>query len=369
MKIGILTQPLCNNYGGTLQNYVLQTVLKRMGHGVTTLNYPVEVCSYDSQMRYMLSCCRRILRKLSGDPSIVYISLKEESRKAVELAHLEKAFMDKHMHIVPIKSPITFDAVKDMPFDAFVVGSDQVWRPRYADKNLGNMFLDFTKGMNVKRVAYATSLGTDVWEYTPEQTKNCAELVKQFDAISVREASGVKLCKENLGVEPKHMLDPTLLLTKEDYLSVCSGNEHPNGGYIAVYTLDYTKQKMAFLNAVSKELNTPLHLIGRFTKAGFPSIESWLEGIANAKYVITDSFHGTVFSTIFERQFVTLGNAARGNSRFDSFFTTLGLSADRQCSDVASVIKMLQQPIDYTKINAIKAEKQKEAIEFLKSSL
>ena len=354
MNIAILTQPICNNYGGILQNYALQTLLERRGHIVTTLNYPVVVGYSSGALRHVLSICKRTIHKLTGHPEVVWIDLATESRKQVELAHLQKAFFDKHLHLHQIESPITWEQIESFDFDAFVVGSDQVWRPRYNTGHLTNLFLDFTEGQKVKRVAYAASLGTDVWEFDASQTIQCATLAKLFDAISVREASGVSLCRNYLGVEATHVLDPTLMLDADDYLSLCSGKEHPEGDYIAVYTLDYTKQKMALLNAVSKKLNCPLHFIGRFTKKGYPSIESWLESIAHAKYVITDSFHGTVFSTIFQKQFVTLGNAARGNSRFDSLFATLGIDIERQCNDVTTIVHVLKESIDYNSINKVK---------------
>lgn len=108
-----------------------------------------------------------------------------------------------------------------------------------------------------------------------------------------------------------------------------------------------------------------MYFIGRFTKKGYPSVESWLEGIANAKYVITDSFHGTVFSTIFMRQFITLGNAVRGNSRFDSLFNILGIPKERQTNNVNQIIDLLQQPIDYKSVNRLKAEWQDKSNSFL----
>lgn len=379
MNIAILTQPICNNYGGVLQNYALQTILERRGHKVTTLNTPVVPGYSGSCLRHALSICKRVLHKLSGHPEVVWVDLAVESRKQVELAHLQKQFIDKHLHLAnptyllnPSNSSVSEQgrttnsspsSLLSSPFDCFVVGSDQVWRPRY-NKHIETMFLDFTDGKDVKRVAYAASLGTDVWEFSDELTERCAPLAKQFDAISVREASGVTLCKNYLEVDATHVLDPTLMLDAEDYLSLCSGNDHPQGDYIAVYTLDYTKEKMALLNEVSRQLNCPLHLIGRFNKEGYPSIESWLEGIAHAKYVITDSFHGTVFSTIFQKQFVTLGNVARGNSRFDSLFATLGINKERQCNDPQTIAHLLKESIDYVNINKHKSEFRKQSTQF-----
>ncbi len=368
MRIAILTQPICNNYGGILQNYALQTVLERDGHSVTTLNYPVVPVYSGSPVRHVLSTAKRLLQKIGGDPKIIWVDIAKEARKQVELAHLQKLFIDERLHLKTINPPLTFDQVKDFGFDAYVVGSDQVWRPRY-NHYIENMFLDFTEGSNVKRVAYAASLGTDKWEYSVEETERCARWASNFNAISVREHSGVGLLKEYLNVDASHVLDPTLLLSKEDYLSICSGGKYLGEEYIAVYVLDYSKEKISLLNEISRELHCPLRFIGRFTKSGYPSVESWLEGIARAKYVVTDSYHGTVFSAIFEKQFVTLGNLARGNSRFESLFESLGIPSNRLTIEPSKIESLLKTPLEYDSILARKNEMQNKSHFFLHNSL
>lgn len=365
MNIAILTQPICNNYGGIIQNYALQTVLERMGNSVTTLNNPVVPGKYGSRIRLFLSVMRRLLWKISGKPGIVWINPEIQGFKEIDLAQLQKRFIDEYLHIVNVEIPLTRDQVIDRNFEAFVVGSDQVWRPRY-NKCIENMFLDFTESMNVKRIAYAASFGSDNWEITSGQTSRCFELAKRFEAISVRESGGVKLCKEYLGVDAFHVLDPTLLLEASDYLELCGGCEHPSGDYIAVYILDYSKKRMQFLRRISKELKLPIHFVGRFTKSGFPSVESWLEGIANAKYVITDSFHGTVFSIIFQKQFLTIQNLVRGVDRFKSLLELLGLE-DRLISD--NGFEILGNEIDYSKVNTILNREREESMKFLRDNL
>lgn len=337
-----------------MQNYALQTLLERRGHTVTTLNFPVvEVCPRN-KIHHFLSNCRRFIHKLFGYPDVIWVDIFKEYRKRVELATLQKNFLDKKLNLYSIKAPLSWQQIKDFNFDAYLVGSDQVWRPRYNRENLTNLFLDFVEGKDVKRVSYAASFGTDKWEMSNEETERCSHLAKLFDAISVRESSGIELCKSYLGVDAIHVIDPTLMLDAEDYLSLCGGFEHPKGDYIAVYSLDYTKEKLALLNTVSKRLNIPLHFIGSFSKSGYPSMESWLEGIAYAKYVITDSFHGVAFSIIFQKQFVTLGNPIRGNGRFDSLFATLGIPMERQTNEVNKILSLFQQLINYDDVNSFK---------------
>lgn len=368
MKIAILTQPITCNYGGILQNYALQTVLERMGHTVATLDYPQRVYHYDNALHRLLSICHRTLLKLSGDSSIHYVDVVRESKKGIKYSQSLKPFLEKYLHLKEMDFPLTKKDIEKGGYDAFVVGSDQVWRPRYAKGNghLLNMFLDFTSGMNVKRIAYAASFGSDRWEIPESLSQTCRELAGKFDAISVRERSGVKLCKDNLDVDAVQVPDPTLLLSTEDYLALCSGREHPECEYIAVYMLDRSKKKLDLLEEVSKRLGLPLHIIGGVDKNGCRSIGSWIEGIAGAKYVITDSFHGTVFSIIFHKQFVTLGNAVRGNSRFDSLFSTLGISEERMvnCSD--DVVIQLNTTVNYSAVDRNIAQQRELAEKFLK---
>ena len=137
---------------------------------------------------------------------------------------------------------------KEGNYDAYVVGSDQCWRPRY-NAFLSSMFLDFVKGEKTKRIAYAASFGTDQWEFTQEMTSICVPLAQKFDFVSVREDSGLKLCKEHLGVNAVHVLDPTLLLTKEDYTHLIKAENEPQSkGTLFNYILDPDAAKSAFIN-------------------------------------------------------------------------------------------------------------------------
>ena len=113
-------------------------------------------------------------------------------------------------------------------YDYVVIGSDQTWRPSIS-ADIYNFFLDFLQDENqIKKIAYATSFGTDQWEFSEEQEKRCKQLVKQFDAVSVREESGISLCQQFLDVDAEHVLDPTLLLKQEDYLKIVHASDFEN---------------------------------------------------------------------------------------------------------------------------------------------
>lgn len=319
MNIAIVTQPIKSNYGGVLQNYALQHVLRQLGHNPITLDYR------------------------DSSPLWFYIG---QTIKTILLA----PFPSKRRKITPyrnvfIRSPLIMDfvhknitltkeemlsykrsALTKYDIEAIVVGSDQVWRPMYNPGCLYDTFLGFAHGLNIKKLAYAASFGVDNWEFTLEQTKRCGELVRDFDAVSVREASGKELCKSYLSVDAVEVLDPTLLLNADDYKAVCSQVPTAKNDYLCAYILDWNEEKLSVVKTFAKSLCCELKLFSAHTQLEL-SVEEWLAMFRDAKFVITDSFHGSVFSIIFHKPFYSLVNSDRGASRFHSLLGKFGLSS------------------------------------------
>lgn len=325
MKIGILTLPLQYNYGGLLQNFALQTILKRMGHNVVTLNVPYK--SNGTFKDKAVDIIKKILEALTF-PNGKVLGLINFMPTSKILAQNTQRFIDNYINHIPFKSP------RNQDFGALIVGSDQVWRPMYAD--LEKTFLGFAKNWkNVIRIAYAASFGADEWEYTDDETKYVTELARLFGAISVREFSGVALCKNELGVEACHVLDPTMLLKPEDYINILNLNNLPKSkGELFYYFLDYSKEKENAKNIASNILclksftvNSRVEDVNASIYERIqPPVEQWVRAFKDAKFVITDSFHGTVFSIIFNKPFVVLGNKKRGMARFNSLLSSFGLN-------------------------------------------
>ena len=213
MKIGLLSLPLNWNYGGILQQYALKETLQGMGHVVTIFSRRMD---RDGMLRRAPVCFKwKTLSYLAYIPFLRFLPL-------IGVQDF------KRRHLTNLTGEIFDDATArklsvDLALKAFVVGSDQVWN-RTATPKLYNYYLDFTHEIpDVRRIAYAASFGKSEWDYSEAETKMCAELAQSFDAISVREDSGVTLCREKLGVAAVHMPDPTLLLKKEQYQAVISG--------------------------------------------------------------------------------------------------------------------------------------------------
>lgn len=374
MKIGIITHPLEYNYGGLLQNYALQHVLRSFGHDVRTIDKVF--FQYHSRWSVVLLLKRFIKRIIGREISISkkqYCFIKKNCTDFVKKnINVTKKFEnDKELKSI----------IKKYKFDAYIVGSDQVWRPAFAN-NIYNDFLDFCQDKeNIKRLAYSASFGISEWEFSEEQTKECSRLAKLFDAISVREDSGIVLCKEHLDVDAMHVLDPTLLLEKEDYIKLVEKNKEPvSEGNLFCYILDNNdsiengikeiEQKLSLKSFQVKAKNNKWTLKrGENIKDHvIPSPTKWLRAFMDAEMVFTDSFHGCVFSIIFNKPFWVIGNKERGNARFDSLLKQFNLESRRV--DIKEIDNIdLTTPIDWDKINTIKKEWQDKSINFLKNNL
>ncbi len=367
MRIGILTLPLHTNYGGILQAYALQTVLERMGHDVCLIEkkrQPLRLPLWKAPLSYG----KRIIKNLTGNPFPIFYEQKMNHETPIVRQNTDK-FINKY-----IKRRIVddFSDIKETDFDAIVVGSDQVWRPKYF-REIEHAYLDFTEGWNIKRIAYAASFGTDKWEYTTAQTERCKKLAENFNAVSVREVSGVDLCRKHLAVRARHVLDPTMLLPKEDYISLFenAGTSRGNGTLLN-YILDDTPEKTAFIEMIVKEkglqpfrVNIVNDINQPVEKRVAPSVEQWLRGFYDAEFVVTDSFHACVFSIIFNKPFIAIGNVGRGLSRFTSLLCSFGLT-DRLITNIAEFAGI--DSMEWSKPNRTLDENREHSMEFLTGS-
>lgn len=370
MKIGILTQPLHANYGGILQNYALQQVLKQMGHEVWTIDWGngsgLRETLYRMKVRVLHTLLPYKFPPLRYKPND-----KERAIIQRNTNHFINTYIN-HTEVVHSYEGFGSQAEKGK-YDVYVVGSDQCWRPCY-NAFLSSMFLDFVHDKQVKRIAYAASFGTDKWEFTPQQTAVCAPLAKKFDIVTVREDSGVKLCKQHLGVDAVHVLDPTILLTKEDYIQLIEKEKEPKyDGTLFNYILDPDTKKSAFIQKVAKskglkafqvlpkcqtETRTKDDVKNRIEDCVFPGVTTWLRAFMDAEMTIVDSFHGMVFSIIFNKPFWAIGNVSRGMSRFTSLLRMFHLEDRLLETDHLDNVDF-SKPIDWIMINGILEEKRR----------
>lgn len=386
MKIGILTQPLLNNYGGLLQNYALQQVLQGMGFEVETIDHSVSTKT--SLLRQTMSKIKvRLYHTLFPKRYNLPRYVPNTKESAIIRANTNY-FINKYIaRTNPLFTIREFDNIaKSNKYDAYVVGSDQCWRPEYNGFFLAEMFLRFAnKQTNVKRIAYAASFGTDKWEFSQNETIQCAALAKMFDLVTVREDSGVELCHNNLGVEAISVLDPTMLLDKEDYKKLVENENEPQSpGDLFYYFLDPSAGKKVLMENIAAERDlTPFTVMPKYqaenrTKEDvkkriedcvFPSVTKWLRAFMDAKMVICDSFHGCVFSIIFNKPFWVISNNYRGNARFNTLLKIFHLynrliDVNTNVSDLKSVAV-----INWDEVNDIWSAKGRESLCLLKNAL
>jgi len=379
-NICILTQPLSYGYGGLMQAYALQKILKKMGHTVHTEDRRQNTSVFKRIINNLiLTITPFVGRFLTPVTHVHYTSNKIEriiygGPRQFKLKYLTttEPVYSNEKHIF-----------KKYGFDTYIVGSDQVWRPKYmyGKGSIYNYFLDFTAGQDVKRIAYAASFGVEEWEFSDEETSICKTLLKQFDATSVRENIGISMCKNHFGVTPVHVLDPTLLLEKEDYITIAKNeNETPFQEDLFCFFLDDSEEKEEICRIIAKEKGLkPFSVMPKYHyyQAGLSKIDDckyapvsrWLRAFMDAKFVVTDSFHGTVFSIIFNKPVITIANSDRGLSRFTSLLKIFNLENRLIYSPKEISRELLESKIDYNRVNRIKKDWQEKSMTFLQNSL
>lgn len=377
MKIGILTLPLNSNYGGVLQAYALQTVLKRMGHDVLEVELKKNLrWQYPPLWKIPLSFGKRFLFKYIVRRKNQKILLERYERKIYPLlVHDILAFISKYIKQFKVDKFIDCKG----KFDAFVCGSDQIWRYKYYpffEGDIANVYLKFLGDDSCKRIAYAASFGTDNWEYPAKETAECKNWIQKFDAVSVREETGVKLCSTYYDIKAKHVLDPTMLLSKNDYVALIEKSDVPKSkGNLFCYILDNTDEKMNVVKNIEKQRHLSSFFMngdcGNWTedleKRIQPPVESWLRAFYDSEFIVTDSFHACVFSILFHKQFLVIGNKERGLARIYSLLSMFGLE-DRLTSDTGLDINRMKT-IDYDRVDEILAKHREVSRTFLIQAL
>ena len=370
MKVGILTLRLHSNFGFLMQSYALQKIVKEYGHEPFHFFIKEEpLNAYEKVIGFFKKIARNTI---SGThyPLFVYYPT-EEDMKYKDRNTWE--FIDKHLSLTPyIPSLTTKNAHKIPSYDAYIVGSDQVWRREFTDDILCYYF-NFTPD-NSKRMAYAASFGKDTISYSSKAIDECKRLLKRFDAVTVREDDGVRICKENFDYNATKVLDPTLLLSQNDYLELIEDPEIPfsEEPYIFTYILRPNKEKLDFIQRFSDDrgmkviniMPEVLEKVGkrRIDECVYPSISTWLKGFSQANYILTDSFHASVFSIIFNKIFYVINDSTGGITRIPSLLNTFGLT-NRYARDYDGTVLT----INYDEVNQTRYKRIRESKVFFDS--
>lgn len=352
MRIGIITHPISSNYGGAIQNYALQQVLKKLNHNPISIDcHPRS--SLSELMRYNLK-------------NLLYLPFPAKRRPFRWNNHIHPLFKSFANHVCLSKycTKIKRDIIDDYGLQALIVGSDQVWRPNYV-RNLDDMFLMFAMDCNVKKISYAASFGVDKWLFDKTQSEKYGKFLSEFDAVSVREKSGIELCRNGFGVDASVVLDPTLLLDAKDYDVLLESTGKETGHYLLAYMLDYDIEKQRVIEDFAKQKGLEVLAISAHQKVSV-TVGQWLGLFKKASCIVTDSFHGVAFSIIYRREFVCVVNKNRGAERFISLLSQLDLQ-DRMVNTIDEII--FQREIEWISVEKMLKERQKESIAYLNNSL
>lgn len=360
-RVGILNYQYSNhNYGAVLQASALSEFINKK------LGIPAEHIDFIPQMIHLKwhvklkSKIRSVLMKLG------FIKV----RLTHELFCNPEIFEKFRCKWLP-RSSKTYSSFEELASENFdyssvVVGSDQVWRASYTGESTEVYFLSFLDD-DIKRVSYAASFGNDFWELDESNTKSLLKQVKKFEYVSVREKSGVDICKIVFNVEAKHVLDPTLLVGRDFFDDIISseGLDELDSGELVYYKLDTDSKFVEFISQLSKDLGVSSKNIYYENIGGknyYQTVGSWLNDIRNSKYVVTDSFHCVCFAVLFEKPFFYYPNDDRGLTRLESLLSLLGLEKNIYRFEGDPVIKAASLVnIDYKEINKSLGELREES--------
>ena len=370
-KIGILNfQHSNDNYGAVIQAACLAEAIKQVEPSsiIEHIDFrPVE------KPPKPLTLVQRLKRFITGN-SFAMIKKKVSSKVAKKK---DNSVFEEFRREWVKRTVKTFSSSIELTelrhtYSHVVVGSDQVWRPRYTGSFFLSYFLDFV-GANSKKIAYAASFGTESWEVDDStRTSAVGQALSNFDMISVREDSGIGIVSTLSSQKAEKVLDPTLLVCPkffEEKLKPAKSSTQNTG--IVYYKLDANE---AFMLDIKKlegilSLNSKNLFFDDLDEYKYRSITDWLLSISNSNIVVTDSFHCVCFAIIFKKQFICIANRSRGLARLESLLSPFGLM-DRVYESLGDALEsQFDKAIDYNVLDSQIESMREQSFKFLKKAL
>ncbi len=352
------------NYGTVLQAFATQELIKNLGYEVEIIDYITEVRNlkkiflwYPESLRH--SKFKKVMYILSRMPANL-------------LKHITFSRFINRNYILTNRKYYTISDLEENPpmSDVYLVGSDQVWNSRYNQMVDRGFFLDFGD-TNIKRISFASSFGvSDLDDAEFAQTK---KLLSKFDAISVREDTGVKIIND-MGYDAELVLDPTLMLNSEKWSSYIK-DKKIKGRYVLLFIIynednDATRYARRIADALGIKVIQlywkPIKRPGVDKIAIYKSPFEFLRYIRDAEYIVTNSFHGTAFSLDFNKQFITVARS-EFNSRLKSILRLCGLES-RYITEKFDVNEALSM-IDYSSVNIILENERQRSLIYLEQAI
>lgn len=382
MKIAILSFTSSeNNYGQMLQCYALQTYLRNKGHDAFHVRY-IPHAGGRSSVRSAADLAKYLRTYFDWQLVVNYL---RKRRYPLDDGRREFAsFRENSLRLYDTVYRSIDDLVTSPPeAEAYVAGSDQIWGASLGDPNTAGWYLRFGRA-TARRVSYAASIGRSLGEGELPVFKR---YISELDAVGVREASAVGIC-ERCGIEARLNVDPTLLLSAEDYGALAGGaaaGSIPQKPYLFVYVLNVLYPRDIYWDVFARYADdtglevAPVYSSGYFSaypiiperEALLPTVPGWLDLLRNARGVVTTSFHGVVFSILFHRPFLVVllrGKRAGGNDRVCTLLENVGLSV-RAFDPQRGVAEQMEAPIDWADVDARLSEMRGSSADYLIDSL
>lgn len=367
-KVGIMSMQRIANYGSFLQAYALKQLIEENGHEVQFVDYHVEAPVISSEDEHKNKIVRKINKGLETFKQKVPLSHK------LSFIKHKQNFSKKYMPLLGISDEMNYNP----KLDCLVIGSDEVFNCIQKNTNVGYSLELFGKNNNAKKLmTYAASFGNTTLEKLSnyEKIDEIASYLKRFDAISVRDNNSGRIIKELTGIETLYNLDPVLTY---DYMNECdkipSINTKEKYLILYAYSGRISDVESDWISSYAKEKGLKVYAIGGVQKGSDKFIDcSPFEVLAyfkNAEEIITDTFHGSIFSIITHRPFVTLVRKSVGTSygneeKLMDLLNRVGLN-ERATYDIQQSNQIMDKAIDYDKVDLFLNEQRAKAKEYLK---
>lgn len=370
-KIGTITFHIAHNYGAVLQAYALPTAVKSLGHECEVIHYCFPYIYGWGHIEHL----PELLEKyglFSGLLRYINRWIRGGYNPRLKKSKFESFIYNQ----IPLskKAYHSVDEMQDMDYDAILFGSDQIWN----SKLTGGIAEEYVGGFHCKdkteKIAYAASCGKNC--FSDEEKESYYPLLKSFKAIGVREKG---LC-ESLqidGFDCMHVLDPTLLLTKEQWNELTKTSKHsvklPENDYLLVYVFDEDDSIYGLIDRVSEKYHLEVcviayqmkDIISKYRVYQNCGPEDFIKLIAGASRVVTTSFHGTVFSILYEKEFYCIPHPTL-HERTDSLLSQLKLN-ERNCSCDTDIDKI--NNIEWESVRQVLNSLRDKSMRFLKEAI
>lgn len=373
MKIGTLTLHRSQNYGGVLQAFALQRALKNLGFKSEVIDYWYPG-SNETLYGGKFSSCSNLKNKASFVLDHLLSGCYGVNKDKHERLERSADFIENY---IP-RSKQHYSCYKDLKdkgskYDVYIVGSDQVWNPNF--KSSDQAFrLEFAPEGS-KKISYAASFGTA--SLNQEQAIVYGDALKNFDHLSVRENDGAKIVNEIANKKATVVLDPTLLLLREEWEKIAAPVQ-TGGNYILSYFLGTPGNAKILLRELKKRTGLPVFKIGHHVSDFFDRQTSYIRNagpleflglFANASHVVTNSFHGTIFSIIFNKNFHIVVNTNKSRITMGTRLYSLTKNLNLEERIWHSDLFLNDESIKYEEIGSLLSAARDKSFSFLRGAL